>query len=301
MTAVKTSENVIPENLQEKLEKNLFRHSKAPYGYKLVDGKYATVPEQVKTVKEIFSMVLSGNGTSLIARELNRRKIPTETLKKDGTTGSWSTAMVQGIISNEFYTGDILKYKYALTENYSEDPENEALAPFLVRDHHEAIVDRETFLLANSVNRQFGMEKGRIRKKMNPIEKKTVFSGKLRCGLCGASMKRVTQQTSVGTVFHWACTCHLRDKNACPMKRVREETVKNAFITLANKLSYLRGDSDLPSNSIPGFHHLEDFDETLFQNTVTSADVITGEKIVFHLECDLTLTETIVSAKSKHT
>lgn len=73
--------------------------------------------------------------------------------------------MVQGIISNEFYTGDILKYKYALTENYSEDPENEALAPFLVRNHHEAIVDRETFLLANSVNRQFGMEKGRIRKK----------------------------------------------------------------------------------------------------------------------------------------
>ena len=46
MTAAKTSENVIPENLQEKLEKNLFRHSKAPYGYKLVDGKYATVPDK---------------------------------------------------------------------------------------------------------------------------------------------------------------------------------------------------------------------------------------------------------------
>lgn len=70
---------------------------------------------------------------------------------------------------------DDLKYKYALTENYSEDPENEALAPFLVRNHHEAIVDRETFLLANSVNRQFGMEKGRIRKNESDREKNRVF------------------------------------------------------------------------------------------------------------------------------
>ena len=131
MTAVKTSENAIPEDLQKKLEKNLFRHSKAPYGYRLVDGQYAVVPEQVKTVREIFNMVLSGNGTNLIARELNRRKISTGTVRNDGTTGIWSAAMVQGIISNEFYTGDILKYKYALTEEYSEDPENEALAPFL--------------------------------------------------------------------------------------------------------------------------------------------------------------------------
>jgi DNA invertase Pin-like site-specific DNA recombinase len=107
MTAVKTSENVIPENLQEKLEKNLFRHSKAPYGYKLVDGKYATVPEQVKTVKEIFSMVLSGNGTNLIARELNHRKIPTETLKKMEQRGVcrplWSRELFQMSSTREIF------------------------------------------------------------------------------------------------------------------------------------------------------------------------------------------------------
>ena len=118
-------------------------------------------------------------------------------------------------------------------------------------------------------------------------------TGKLRCGKCGASMKRVRQSTADGVIFHWSCTRHLRDREACSMKRIKEDTVKNSFITLVNKLCFLNC-GNTQDSVIPGLHPLEDFDEGLFENAVLSADVMTDEKIVFHLSGGLKLTERIV-------
>ena len=297
MKALEKETSVPPGSLHKKLEENLFRHSRAPFGYQMVDGKYVVVSAQAEIVKDIFNMVLAGNGTTLVARELNRREIPTGTVKMDGSQGIWSASMVQGIISNEFYTGDILKYKDQLGADYAENPDDEALAPYLLKNHHEAIVDREAFCLENAVNRQFGLEKGRIRRKTKSSGKNDL-TGKLQCGVCGASMKKVTQRMSTGIVYHWACTCHLKDKEACSMKRIKEETIKNSFITMVNKLSYLNV-GDIFENNIENFHPLADFDSKLFRDTVLSANVTTDKKIVFHLINGLVLTEMIAPEKPR--
>ena len=53
-------------------------------------------------------------------------------------------------------------------------------------------------------------------------------------------MKRVTDSRKSGTRIFWACTRHLQEKEACPMKRVLDEDVKNTFLTMMNKLYFAR-------------------------------------------------------------
>ena len=295
MTLVNTEECLLSNNPREKTEENLTRHLRAPFGYRMNDGKYVIVPGQAETVKNIFDLVLAGNGTLYVAKELNRREITTGKIKRDGTPGSWSSSMVQRILSNVFYSGDLLQNQKHLATDYAGNPDDEALKPFLIRNHHEGIVDRETFCLANTINRQLG-KKRHIQSKENPNDGNNALTGKLCCGICGASMKRVRQKVGSGVFFYWACTGRLRDINVCPMKRIREETVENSFVTLANKLCYLR-DEEEPDDIFAGFHPLEDFDEKLFRDNVVSADVITNEAIVFYLKCGLKLTERFTPKK----
>ena len=48
-----------------------------PLGYKRVEKKLVIDEEESEIVKDIFNLYLSGLGTKRIARELNKRKIPT--------------------------------------------------------------------------------------------------------------------------------------------------------------------------------------------------------------------------------
>ena len=82
------------------------------------------------------------------------------------------------------------------------------------------------------------------------------------------------------------------------MKRIKEETIKNSFITMVNKLSYLNV-GDIFENNIENFHPLADFDSKLFRDTVLFANVTTDEKRVFHLMNGLVLTEMIAPEKPR--
>ena len=51
-------------------------------------------------------------------------------------------------------------------------------------------------------------------------------------------MKRVHQKLKGGERCHWACFLHIEDKEACGMKREQEESIRNAFRTMMNKLVF---------------------------------------------------------------
>ena len=227
---------------RNQFQNGTFRFSFAPFGYLLVEGGFVINPEQAPIVREIFNAVLDGKGTSMIAKELNARSVPTGTRKNDGSPGVWTSSMINGMIKNVVYLGDILHQKtfvdnFQVKYNYGERQQ------YYNEGHHEALVDRETFELANAALRQRGREKGNVLRENrqlrdNPHNNRYAFSGKLTCACCGGSLKRVTQKTSQGMRYHWACSTHIEERERCSMKREQEETIRNAFSTMLNKLVF---------------------------------------------------------------
>lgn len=221
-----------------------YRYSKAPYGFDLVDGGFQVNPEQASIVRDIFAAVLSGKGTEAIARELNARGIPTGTKRRDGSPGVWTGYRIRGMVRNVAYIGDVLYQKtfhehFKRKTNYGERPQ------YYNDGHHQAIVDEETFERANAAIRQRGAEKGNIPRedrqlRDNPHLNRYAFSGKLTCACCGSTLRRVTQKTKQGTRYHWLCTQH-HGGGHCPMKREQEESIRNAFCTMMNKLVFAQG------------------------------------------------------------
>lgn len=226
---------------RKQFQNGTFRFSIAPFGYDLVDSSFIINTEQAPIVKEIFNAALSGKGTTKIARELNARGIPTGTKRNDGSPGVWTAYMVNGIIKNVVYLGDVLHQKtfndhFHVKYNYGERQQ------YYNEGHHAAIIDKETFDAANAALRQRGAEKGNVPKdrhlRNNPHNNRYAFSGRLTCACCGGKMKRVTQKTTQGMRYHWSCAQHLADKEACTMKREQEESIRNAFSTMMNKLVF---------------------------------------------------------------
>ena len=227
----------------KQFENGTYRYSKAPFGYNLVDGTYEVNPERAPIVKEIFEAVLKGKGTSSIAKDLNARGIPTGTKRHDGSPGVWTAYMILCMIKNVAYIGDALNQKtfydhFHLKHNYGERRQ------FYNEGHHEAIIDKDTFERANAAVKQRGAEKGNVPKdrhlRNNPHRNRYAFSGKMKCACCGGSVKRITQDTKRGKIYHWGCSQHMVDRDSCHMKREREESIRNAFATMLNKLLYAR-------------------------------------------------------------
>ena len=253
--------------VRRKFQDGTRRFSIAPFGYDIVDGNYVVNQEQAPIVKEIFNNILSGKGSLLIARELNERGIPTGTRKRNGTDNTWSSNMILGIVKNIAYTGDMLMQKtfhdetFKRYNNYGERPQ------YFAEGHHKGIIDRDTFEAANEAIRQRGKEKNTQPQedrslRADPHQNRYEFSGKLRCGCCGAVMKRTIETRKSGIRVYWVCTQHLRDKDACPMKRILDDDVKNAFLTMMNKLYFAR------DTIIPAYMEQLRFEEMVSRGTL---------------------------------
>lgn len=64
------------------------------------------------------------------------------------------------------------------------------------------------------------------------------FSSKILCSECGSIFRR--QKIYIGKPYEtiqWCCIQHIRDINKCSMKAIREDIIKEAFLTMWNKLA----------------------------------------------------------------
>ena len=288
-----------------------YRYSKAPYGYSLRNGRLVVNRRQAEVVCGIFMSVLAGKGTPVIARELNARRVPTGTRRRDGSRGVWSAQMVQGIIKNISYTGDVLLQKsfhdenFHLLRNYGEKTQ------YYIDGHHTAIIDHETFRLANMASRQRGAEKANLPRedqslRDNPHTQRYMLSGRLRCARCGTTMRRITDRSVSGDVrIFWACRTHLQDRRKCTMIRVWEEDLKSAFLTMMNKLAFLRpalsgavgpdwGNEPLRAVlNIWGNDRYREFSESVFEAIVRGVTVETGVEATFYFQNGWSLSEAL--------
>ncbi len=184
---------------------------KTLYAYKKgQDGEPEIVPEEAEIVREMYAQYLRGASLRMIKEKLEAEKILTVQGKP-----TWSIHTIRSILTNEKYCGDALLQKTFVSDCISRKViKNTGQLPmYLVQDHHEGIVSRETF---DAVQ----MEMARRNAVSSPSKKnaptgkasyasKYALSERLVCGECGTMYRRCTwMQKGVKRVV-WRCTSRL--------------------------------------------------------------------------------------------
>lgn len=185
-------------------------------GYTVRDGKISVEPDGAEIVRQIFHKYgVEKKGTSVIAGEL-REHYPEK--------AQWSGTHILKILKNEKYAGDLIQKKtitpdYLTHEKKLNHGEEEMI---VLRDHHEAIVSRE---LWETVQKELA------ERTKTPLSSGgsvlLPFSGKIRCGECGAVFIARIKYRKDGSFYRrWRCTGNcgighlLRDDTASEMMRI---------------------------------------------------------------------------------
>ena len=236
LSSLAESESVsISENekwsIRKRFENGTFIIAYPPYGYENANGEMVIVPEQAEIVKEIFAACLAGKGTHAIAKELNARGILT---KKNG---KWSAGAVNGILTNEKYTGDVIFQKTYSDSSFNRHRNYGERDQFLCENHHEPIISHEDFDRVRAVLDQRAMEKGNGTDTYR-YQNRYCFSSKIKCGECGGTFKRRQHYKPSGNYVAWTCGTHLESRTDCSMLYIEDEDIKTAFLTMMNKLVY---------------------------------------------------------------
>ena len=220
-------------SISKKFQNGSFIIGSPPYGYANVNGEMVIVPEEAEVVKRIFSECLSGKGGSVIAKGLNRDKIPAR------RGNHWSTGTVIDMLRNEKYKGDALFQKTYTDNNYSRRPNKGEKDQFYCKNHHEPIISKEVFSKAQKLMTQRAKN---IRKTANTevYKNRYVLSGRIICGECGSTFRRKTNYSAGRSYIAWSCIGHIEDKNSCSMLFIRDGEIKATFATMMNKLAYSR-------------------------------------------------------------
>lgn len=170
-------------------------------GYEVKDGELTVEPEGAQLVRRIFQKyAVEKKGTSVICRELRE-----EGFRTPKGNLHWGSGQIVKILKNEKYAGDLVQKK-TITPDYlsHEKRKNRGEEPLVIlRDHHEGIIPRELWTAA-----QEELEKrDRSGKRVGGCSVRYAFSGKIRCGACGAVFVSRVRRRKDGTIVRrWGCS-----------------------------------------------------------------------------------------------
>lgn len=169
-------------------------------GYDVKDGKMTVNPGGAEIVRKIFYKYgVEKKGTSVIAREL--REAGYRTLSGNPR---WSNTYIIKVLKNEKYAGDLVQKKTVTTDYLSHARKynrgEEELV--IIRGHHEPVIDRELWELVQNEMRK----RNRKGDYGGGHSNRYVFSGKIRCGECGAGFVSRKKYRKDGTGYRrWGC------------------------------------------------------------------------------------------------
>ena len=168
-------------------------------GYDVKNGKMTINEEGAEIVRLIFhKFVDEGKGTHVIARELREEGIRPMRVKE------WQNTVILRVIRNEKYCGDLVQKKTYTPDFLSHEKKyNRGQEEFvIIKDHHEPIVSRELFEKANRILDAKSLSQEGKAKHSNRYP----FSGKIKCGRCGASYVARYKTRKDGSQYKaWRC------------------------------------------------------------------------------------------------
>lgn len=231
-----------------------------PYGYICQDDQWVIVPEEAEVVRRIFREYLGGKAKTALADEFKAEGI----CNRKGTFRDHSA--MGYILRNPAYVGDVL-----LQKTYVADPFTKRLRwnkgelpQYLVKDHHDPIIDRETFDKVQAELKRRG-DLGIFAYGVIPT---TCFTQKLECGKCHSVCfrdlreKRADGNQPVQWICYGSYPGRRSKKAVCDVGRFLTET------ELIAKCNEVLG--------------LKKFDEDVFLAKVEKI-IVTPEKLTFRL------------------
>lgn len=173
---------------------NVFFQYDRIYGYERgEDGNPSIVPKQADVVRQIFQNYLDGKSVPAICEMLKEQGVLTVSGKLE-----WSFGVVQYMLKNEKYCGDVLMQK-TFVQDYltKKSVRNDGQLPkYYIKDNHPAIIDRDTF---DRVQTEIARRAALKRPSGNgDSSEQSRYSGKFSlselavCGECGTRYRWVT-------------------------------------------------------------------------------------------------------------
>lgn len=200
-----------------------------PYGYKrnfLKTREFTVDPEASEYVKKIYEWYIDGYGILKITRKLQEENIPTPTqmynihrmevgLEPTKFCDEWNHKSVTRILSNEFYIGTLVVNKTKRTSIRGKKIENDKSEYIYFENHHEPIIDKETFDLVQQIKKERATVNYRGGYKIS------LFSGMIKCGDCGEKMYIHTRKNRRDTYI--CSSYHRHGAKRCNSNRIAEE------------------------------------------------------------------------------
>ena len=216
--------------------------SKPVYGYLMDEDKNFIIDEEAApVVKQIYNLCLAGNGPTKIARMLTEQQIPTPGTLEYRRTGStrryhpgyeckWATNTVVHLLENREYTGCLVNFKtekpsYKLKHSIENPPEKQAV----FENHHEPIIDRETWERVQELRKQ--------RKRPNRYDEVGLFSGILFCADCGSVMYQQRYQTDKRKQDCYICGSYKKRTADCTAHFIRTDLLTAGVLSNLRKVT----------------------------------------------------------------
>ena len=153
----------VRSNLLQMKKDGKFCGSSAPYGYiRNPNNKHQLIPdsETAPIVKKIFDLYISGYGSSGIAEILTREELPTPIMLKYSSSKLnkfdhpeiWKHTSISNIIKNRVYIGDLIQHKFQKVNYKIKKRKSVPKSEWCIKENaHEAIIDKKTFEIAQSI------------------------------------------------------------------------------------------------------------------------------------------------------
>ncbi len=236
------SENIsanVRWGIRQRMKSGTFAFRYNILGYrKGADGQPEIVHEDAEHIQTIYRMYLDGSSLDQIKAYLERNEVLT-------AQGSrlWSKQIIQNILINERYCGDLL-----LQKTFTENPITKKvkknrgeMAKYLISNNHPAIIDRDTYKLVQ-------MEVARRASKRKTADKTITEQGKysgkyaltelLVCGECGSPYRRMTWTKKGKSRRVWRCLSRVEHGTQYCFHSISidEEKLKKAICRALNKI-----------------------------------------------------------------
>lgn len=133
----------------------------------------------------------------------------------------WSTYMISNILNNDVYTGTLRTHKkktVSIRGRAIKLPEEEH---FVFENHHEAIISKETFELAQNIRKR----KARSKSTSGTRKRNYVFSGLIRCGDCGFGVSGITMNRKQKQKGYECSQYRIYGKARCKCHEIKENDI----------------------------------------------------------------------------
>lgn len=133
----------------------------------------------------------------------------------------WSTYMISNILNNDVYTGNLRTHKkktVSIRGRAIKLPEEEH---FVFENHHEAIISKETFEMAQNIRKR----KARFKSTSGTRKRKYAFSGLIRCGDCGFGVSGITMNRKQKQKGYECSQYRTYGKARCKCHEIKESDI----------------------------------------------------------------------------